>query len=60
METFISITVGVLAAALVVFTIVYNIRKRKKGSGCCGDCSQCSCCSALKTQTKPSDKPSEK
>ena len=45
-NTAISIIAGVLAVALVAFTVIYNVRKRKKGKGCncTGDCSKCSAC----------------
>ena len=33
--------VAVLAVALVLFTVVYNVRKRMKGESTCGYCSGC-------------------
>lgn len=48
-NTAIGIVAAVLAVALVVFTVVYNVRKRKagKGCGCSGDCSKCKACKNL-------------
>lgn len=43
----IEVVVGGLAAGLVVFTIVFNVIRRKKGKSSCGcDCSGCKsgCC----------------
>lgn len=39
----VEIGIIVLAVAVVVFTVVYNIRRRKTG-GCGGGCSGCSGC----------------
>lgn len=32
------------AIALVLFTVIFNIVRKKKGKTCCGDCAGCSCC----------------
>ena len=37
----IDLAVAVLAVALVLFTIAYNVRKRMKGESTCGYCSGC-------------------
>ncbi len=34
------IIAGVLAAALIVFTVIFNLRRRRSGGGCSG-CSGC-------------------
>ena len=40
------ITVIAVAAALVVFTVIFNFVRRKKGKTSCGcDCAHCSCAS---------------
>jgi hypothetical protein len=53
MDTVISIIVGVVAVAFVVFAIlIYRKNKDKLGGGCCGDCSKCKSCSSKKTQDK--------
>ena len=45
MEQIIGIIAAILAAALVIFTVIYNVRKKKSGKGCCsGDCSHCKGC----------------
>ncbi|MDR3292934.1 MAG: hypothetical protein LBT20_02390 [Clostridiales bacterium] len=46
----IGIVVIICAVGLVAFSIVYNVRKRKKGGGCCegsgsgGACEACRAC----------------
>ena len=37
----IDLAVVALAVALVLFTIVYNVRKKMKGESTCGYCSGC-------------------
>lgn len=45
MEQIIGIIAAILAVSLVLFTVIYNVRKRKSGKGCCsGDCSHCKGC----------------
>lgn len=36
-----TIIVGLIVAAAFVLVVVFEIKKRKKGKGCCGGCSGC-------------------
>ena len=38
---FIDIAIGVLAIGLVLFTILYNLRKKRRGESGCAYCSGC-------------------
>ncbi len=45
----IGIIVGVLASALVVFTVAFNVVRRKKGKCSCGNsCDHCNACRVIK------------
>jgi hypothetical protein len=57
----VEIIILIAAIALVAFSVIYNIRKRKKGKGCgCADggdsggCSGCSGCSVCATEESKS------
>lgn len=51
---FIDIIIMILVIALVVFTIIYNLRKAKTGGGCssCHGCGSKSNCSSAKSHSK--------
>lgn len=38
----IDFAVAILAIALVLFTIIYNVRKKRRGESTCGYCKGCS------------------
>ena len=38
----VDIAIGLLAVALVLFTVFYNIRKKRRGESACGYCKGCS------------------
>ncbi|MDL2263738.1 FeoB-associated Cys-rich membrane protein [Synergistaceae bacterium OttesenSCG-928-I11] len=39
---FIDIAIGAFAIALVLFTVLYNVRKKRRGENSCGGCHGCS------------------
>ena len=57
----IEIVVIIFAVALVAFTVIYNVLRRKKGRNCCGGgCSGCSGCSGCPYSANCSAKPQER
>lgn len=57
MEQIIGIIAAILAVSLVLFTVIYNVRKRKSGKGCCsGDCSHCKGCRPADGRETEADK----
>lgn len=51
------IVILICAIALVAFTVIYNIRKRKKGGGCahCSGCSASSECHSFNAKNAERD-----
>ena len=55
--TIVSVAVGVVAAGLVVFAIVYHAVRKKQGkSGCDCGCSGCAGCTACGSAQKQEEK----
>ncbi|MDR1698123.1 MAG: FeoB-associated Cys-rich membrane protein [Erysipelotrichaceae bacterium] len=46
------IIVAILAGALVLFTIIFSVKNKKKCHGCGNTCSKCNSCHINKNQEK--------
>lgn len=56
--TAVSVAIGVLAAAAVVFAVVWHFVQKKRGKTGCGcDCAHCGLCSSCRPAEKPKEPP---
>ncbi len=58
--TVVSVAIGVLAAAAVVFAVVWRFVQKKRGKAGCGcDCARCGLCSSCRPAGKGEEPPAD-